>query len=235
MRRASPSTIAVLPTPGSPMSTGLFFVRRDSTWMMRRISSSRPMTGSILPARAASVRSRPYFSSAWYCSSGLSLVTRCEPRTCLQRVEHRVVRDAHAAQQVADAAGHVGHREQHVLGREVLVVELGALLVGLLQQAERLGRELRVAHGRAAHLRLLLELVVDAAPQRVEVDADPFDHAGDDAFGLVEQRAQEVQRRDLGVARCRARRACAAPSASWVLRVNRLGSSAIFSSPSRRR
>ena len=31
MRCASPSTMAVLPTPGSPMSTGLFFVRRDST------------------------------------------------------------------------------------------------------------------------------------------------------------------------------------------------------------
>ena len=26
-----PSTIAVLPVPGSPMSTGLFFVRRDRT------------------------------------------------------------------------------------------------------------------------------------------------------------------------------------------------------------
>ncbi len=59
MRLASPSTMAVLPTPGSPMSTGLFFVRRDSTWMTRRISSSRPMTGSSLPLRASSVRSRP--------------------------------------------------------------------------------------------------------------------------------------------------------------------------------
>jgi hypothetical protein len=57
MRWASPSTIAVLPTPGSPMSTGLFFVRRESTWMTRRISSSRPITGSSLPRRARSVRS----------------------------------------------------------------------------------------------------------------------------------------------------------------------------------
>ena len=81
MRRARPSTIAVLPTPGSPMSTGLFLVRRDSTWMTRRISSSRPMTGSSLPLRASSVRSRPYFSSAWYCSSGFWLVTRWLPRT----------------------------------------------------------------------------------------------------------------------------------------------------------
>ena len=51
MRCASPSTIAVLPTPGSPISTGLFLVRRESTWTTRRISSSRPMTGSSLPAR----------------------------------------------------------------------------------------------------------------------------------------------------------------------------------------
>ncbi len=59
MRPARPSTMAVLPTPGSPISTGLFFVRRDSTWMTRRISSSRPMTGSILPSRARWVRSCP--------------------------------------------------------------------------------------------------------------------------------------------------------------------------------
>ena len=33
IRWASPSTMAVLPTPGSPISTGLFFVRRVSTCM----------------------------------------------------------------------------------------------------------------------------------------------------------------------------------------------------------
>ena len=64
MRWARPSTIAVFPTPGSPISTGLFFVRRDSTWIVRRISSSRPMTGSSFPDSASAVRSRPYFSSA---------------------------------------------------------------------------------------------------------------------------------------------------------------------------
>ena len=58
MRRASPSTMAVLPTPGSPISTGLFLVRRASTCMMRRISSSRPITGSSFSWRASSVRSR---------------------------------------------------------------------------------------------------------------------------------------------------------------------------------
>ena len=65
IRCASPSAIAVLPTPGSPISTGLFFVRRESTWITRRISSSRPTTGSSLPCSAASVRSRPNLESAW--------------------------------------------------------------------------------------------------------------------------------------------------------------------------
>ena len=60
---ASPSTTAVFPTPGSPTSTGLFLVRRDSTCMTRSISFSRPITGSSLPSRAAAVRLRPNWSS----------------------------------------------------------------------------------------------------------------------------------------------------------------------------
>ena len=64
MRWASPSTMAVLPTPGSPISTGLFFVLRERTWITRRISSSRPITGSSFPCAASAVRSRPNFSSA---------------------------------------------------------------------------------------------------------------------------------------------------------------------------
>ena len=33
MRWARPSTIAVLPTPGSPISTGLFLVLRERIWI----------------------------------------------------------------------------------------------------------------------------------------------------------------------------------------------------------
>ena len=73
MRSAMPSAMAVLPTPGSPINTGLFLVRRDSTCIARRISSSRPIIGSILPSRAAAVRSRAYFSSASYPSSAVAL------------------------------------------------------------------------------------------------------------------------------------------------------------------
>mmetsp|Transcript_120504 Transcript_120504/g.336216 ORF Transcript_120504/g.336216 Transcript_120504/m.336216 type:complete len:288 (-) Transcript_120504:529-1392(-) len=56
---ASPSAMAVLPTPGSPMSTGLFFCLRARIWIVLSISSSLPTSGSICPAAAALVRSLP--------------------------------------------------------------------------------------------------------------------------------------------------------------------------------
>ena len=59
---ARPSTIAVLPTPGSPIRTGLFFVFLLSILITLLISSSRPITGSSLLSLAAFTRSLPYFS-----------------------------------------------------------------------------------------------------------------------------------------------------------------------------
>ena len=55
MNMASPSTMALLPTPGSPMSIGLFFFLRHRISVTRLISSSLPTT--------AFVRSVPKLSS----------------------------------------------------------------------------------------------------------------------------------------------------------------------------
>ena len=65
IRWANPSTIAVFPTPASPIRTGLFFVLRQSTCIIRVISLSRPITGSNFPSRAIWVRSREYLSKAF--------------------------------------------------------------------------------------------------------------------------------------------------------------------------
>ena len=81
IRWARPSTIAVLPTPASPINTGLFLVFLESIIMVSRISPSRPITGSILFFFASSTRSVPYFFSALYVPSGLSVVTDILPRT----------------------------------------------------------------------------------------------------------------------------------------------------------
>ena len=57
IRIASPSTTAVLPTPGSPMSTGLFFVFLLSIRTVFLICASLPITGSNLPLLALSTKS----------------------------------------------------------------------------------------------------------------------------------------------------------------------------------
>ncbi len=59
MRWANPSAIAVLPTPGSPINTGLFLVRRPKIWITRSISFWRPTTGSSLPSVAIWVKFEP--------------------------------------------------------------------------------------------------------------------------------------------------------------------------------
>mmetsp|Transcript_46722 Transcript_46722/g.111230 ORF Transcript_46722/g.111230 Transcript_46722/m.111230 type:complete len:624 (-) Transcript_46722:643-2514(-) len=69
MRCARPSTIAVLPVPGSPMRTGLFLERRASTRTHLLISSLRPITGSSLPSMAFWTRSIPYCRSSSLSSS----------------------------------------------------------------------------------------------------------------------------------------------------------------------
>ena len=64
MRMASPSATAVLPTPGSPMRIGLFFVRLERICTTRSISFSLPMTGSSLPSFAIRLMSLPYLSKS---------------------------------------------------------------------------------------------------------------------------------------------------------------------------
>ena len=63
-RSAKPSTTAVLPTPASPVSIGLFCRRRSKISIRRRISRSRPTISSISPALARAVRSTQYRAKA---------------------------------------------------------------------------------------------------------------------------------------------------------------------------
>ena len=69
IRCAKPSAIAVLPTPGSPTSMGLFLERLDKICSVLLISSSRPITGSSLPLRAISFKFFAYLFNALYCVS----------------------------------------------------------------------------------------------------------------------------------------------------------------------
>src|SRR5207237_10759161 len=61
--------------------------------------------------------------------------------------------------------------------------------------------ELRIAHRRATDPRELVQYVVDAPPNFIDVEADPFENARHDAFALIEKGAQQVLGRDLRVPR----------------------------------
>ena len=64
IRWASPSAMAVLPTPGSPISTGLFLLFRDRMRITFRTSSSLPITGSSFCCSASATRSWAYLPRA---------------------------------------------------------------------------------------------------------------------------------------------------------------------------
>ena len=108
--------------------------------MTRRISSSRPMTGSSLPARASAVRSRPYFSRAAYVPSGFGDVTRWPPRTLWSALRMASRPAPWRSSSWLALAADLGDAEQEVLGRDVLVAEPAGLL-------PRPARSTRLARG----------------------------------------------------------------------------------------
>jgi hypothetical protein len=146
---ASPSTIAVLPTPGSPIRTGLFLVRRERMRITRRISSSRPITGSSLPRRASSTR---IAAVALQRLVGLLGVVGGHALLAAhrgERLEEPVRGDAGAMEDGGRAlAASAQHRQHEVLDADELVLQPLRLVLGLDQElVEPLGDHHRAGRG----------------------------------------------------------------------------------------
>ena len=172
IRWARPSTIAVLPTPGSPISTGLFLVRRERIWMTRRISASRPITGSSLPSSALGEVAADSARAPGTGSSGFWSVTRWEPRTSSRRRSRRsrvapAARSASPARPGGARARAAGARSRRSRRRA------RGLAVGGAQQARQLARGL-AAFGRGvlAKAGQLPERALDLGAQGGERDAE---------------------------------------------------------------
>ncbi len=156
--------MAVLPTPGSPISTGLFLVRRERICMTRSSSLLRPMTGSSWPSRAAWVRLRPNWSRIWLLppfSSSPPLLAptpapagACSLRPATGGARRALVAGeqlddllAHAGQVGAELDEHLGgdalaltdEAEQDVLGADVVVAELERFTQGEFEHLLRAG------------------------------------------------------------------------------------------------
>ena len=203
IRWARPSTTAVLPTPGSPMMTGLFLVRRLRTWMIRRISASRPITGSSLPERATAVRSVPYFSSAWNEFSGSALSTLRSPRTPGQGGQQRLVGGAGLAQELPDAVAPGGKAQQQVFGGNKGVPEPLGLVLGILDRLQPCPGQLRLLHAAPGGRRKGLDGGARLDADGVRVGAGGAEQRDGDALPLVHEGLEQVSGLELRVARGR--------------------------------
>ena len=208
MSDARPSTIAVLPTPGSPMSTGLFLVRRDSTCITRSISFSRPMTGSSFFSRASCVRLRPN----WSRTSEPDGCDSPEPPAPWRRAFLRAgvageqLDDLLAdARQVGaelhehlrgDAFAFADEPEEDVLGADVVVAELQRLAQRELEDLLGAWREGDVARRRLA---AVADDLLDLRAHGFERDAERLERLRRDALALVDQPEQDVLGADVVV------------------------------------
>ena len=211
-REASPSAIAVLPTPDSPTNTGLFLRRRHSTSMVRWSSSVRPMSGSSSPWRARSVRlTQNAFSASAGAGAppGPSSVEPCAGTarskaagphlrdTVRDVVQDVQPGDALSGQQLRRVAlGLLEDRREHVAG--VRLVAPGALDVhdSRLQHAAKRHGLLRLALAAAfVALDRLVEVRRQGLAQGRQIGAagreNPF------AVGVVQQRVQQVLEREV--------------------------------------
>src|SRR6516162_6175206 len=170
---ARPSTTAVLPTPGSPTSTGLFLVRRESTCMTRSISFSR--------RRSCGPRL-------------LALIA-------VQQLDHLLAHPVQARAQLhqhlrGDALVLADQAEQEVLCADVIVIKLQRL-------AQRELEHLLGARGEGdVPRRCLLALaddLLDLLPHRFQADPERLQGLGRDAFALVDQAEQDVLGADVVV------------------------------------
>ena len=212
MRCARPSTTAVLPTPGSPISTGLFFMRRERICITRSISFWRPTTGSSLPSRGQlrQVAAELVEQLGALLGLGRGAGPAVDPAAAL-RARAAARAGQHADDLVADLLG-VGveveqdargdtlvlahEAEQDVLGADVVVPERERLaqrqlehLLGPRRERDLAGRDLVALADDARDLRAHL---LDRDVERVE-------HARGEALLLAQQPEQDVLGADVVV------------------------------------
>ena len=193
--------MAVLPTPGSPMRAGLFFVRRDRIWMTRSISLSRPMTGSSLPARAASVRLIPSWSTVGVLLARLVSGRRACGRALRQDADDLVAdlvevdpeRLEHAG---GDALALPDEAEEQVLRADVVVTEAARLVDRQLDDPLGSRRQADLADDRPI---AAADDELDRRPDLGQLDVHVLEDARRDAFALADEAQEQVLRPDVVV------------------------------------
>ena len=166
---ARPSTIAVLPTPGSPIRTGLFLVRRredlDDALDLGLAADHRielALAGELGQVAGELVEHR-------------GLATLLRPRVvlvaeqCQGLLPHLVQPGAQGLQYLGrDRLAFLHDAEEKVLGPDVVVAELAGLLDGQLEDPLGLRRERHLAEGQGLREPGQRALDLRSSPSRAE-------------------------------------------------------------------
>ncbi len=190
-----PSAMAVLPTPGSPMSTGIvlgaprqhlhhapdLFVATDDRVDLPPPRESREIPGVLVEGLKLPLGiligdplATPYFGQRTH-----QLVVG-KPVTIEDRLHVLVV---------------LGRREHEVLDGNVLVLEVLGLVLGLGQKRNRAPAERRLA--ATAHLGQLLDALRELLRELLGIRAGFLHQRSTDAVFLLEHRYQQVLGNDL--------------------------------------
>ncbi len=193
--------MAVLPTPGSPIKAGLFFVRRDRIWMTRSISFSRPMTGSSLPRRAASVRLIPSWSTVGVLLARLvswagPAEEDCErTRMTSWRTLSRLT-PSDFEHPGSDPLAFPDEAEEQVLRTDVVVTEPAGLVDGQFYDALGARGQADLADDRPI---APADDELDRGADLWQLDVHVLEHAGSHAFAFPDEAEEQVLRADVVV------------------------------------
>ena len=193
--------MAVLPTPGSPIRAGLFFVRLERIWMTRSISFSLPMTGSSFPARAASVRLMPELVDGRGLAGALRLRGRAGGRALRQDPDDLVADLVEVdPERLEDTGGDplalADEAEEQVLRADVVVAEAAGLVDGELDDALGARRQADLADDRPV---AATDDELDRGPDLGQLDVHVLEDPRGDALALADQAEEQVLRADVVV------------------------------------
>ena len=189
IRWARPSAMAVLPTPGSPMRTGLFFVRRrqhldDAADLVVAADDRVELAGSRLGGEVAAV-----LLERGVGALGVRGGDALAAADALERLEDGLAPGCVALEEGLALAADLGDREQQVLGRDVVVAEAPRLGLGALDDAPRAriqGQRAALDPGPPGEDR------GELAAERRQVDAEPAERLGRDAVVGLDERGEDV-------------------------------------------
>ena len=179
------------------MSTGLFLVRRDSTCITRRISSSRPITGSSLPRWASSGEIAAVALERLIGALGVLTRHALRASDACQRFEDLVARDAVPLEKLGGRGAARLRRDGHeqMLGADVFVFQ--TLSFGLREIGHQVQTGRQTWLSAAVGLRELRQELTCTTTDRRGIGRHLPEQFGNDALTLFHECDEQVFGLDL--------------------------------------